>query len=59
MNLAQIWDIVWQNEPFHWAAAVVLFVAIIVELCTLWQYWYSDCGETAAAIKSLKNPKKS
>lgn len=58
MNLAQIWGIVWDSEPFHWATAIVLFVAIIVELYTLWQYWYSECGETAAAIKSLKNLQK-
>jgi len=58
VNFAQIWDIVWKNEPFHWAAAIVLFMAIIVELYTLWQYWYSECGETAAAIQSLRNPKK-
>ncbi|MCV3212577.1 hypothetical protein OGM63_03360 [Plectonema radiosum NIES-515] len=59
MNLAQIWDIVWQNEPFHWATVIVLLVAIIVELYTLWQYWYSECGETADAIQSLRNPNKS
>jgi hypothetical protein len=59
VNLAQIWDIVWDSEPFHWATAIVLFLAIVVELYTLWQYWYSECGETADAIQSLKNPKKS
>ncbi|GAX44553.1 hypothetical protein NIES4075_55720 [Tolypothrix sp. NIES-4075] len=59
MNLAQIWGIVWKSEPFHWTVAIVLFVAIILELYALWRYWYSECGEIATAINSLKNPKKS
>jgi hypothetical protein len=58
VNLAQIWGIVWQNEPFHWATAIVLFVAIIVELYTLWQYWYSECGTTKAAIQFLIDKQK-
>ncbi|MFH7024547.1 MAG: hypothetical protein ACHBN1_03905 [Heteroscytonema crispum UTEX LB 1556] len=53
MGIAKIWDIVWDSEPFHWATAIVLAIAVIFELYTVRQYW-SKCGETAAAIKFLK-----
>lgn len=55
--MAKVWDIIWHNEPFHWAIAFVLIVAIIIELYTLWQYWRSECGTTEAAIKFLSNLK--
>jgi hypothetical protein len=54
VGLAQIWDIIWQNEPFHWAVAAVLIVAVIVEVYTLLDYWYSECGITEAAVKFLR-----
>ncbi len=57
MEIAKIWDIIWDNEPFHWAIAFVLIAAIIVELCTLLQYWRSECGTTGASIKFLSNLK--
>ncbi|BAY32809.1 hypothetical protein NIES2107_47030 [Nostoc carneum NIES-2107] len=53
MGIAKIWDIIWDNEPFHWATAFVFIVAVIVELYTVWQY----CSETKAAIKFLSNRK--
>ncbi|MEH2194767.1 MAG: hypothetical protein V7K98_19265 [Nostoc sp.] len=56
--MAKVWDIIWHNEPFHWAIAFVLIVATIIELYTLWQYWLSECGTTEAAIKFLSNLKK-
>ncbi|MEH2161173.1 MAG: hypothetical protein V7K38_09015 [Nostoc sp.] len=56
--MAKVWDIIWHNEPFHWAIAFVLVVATIIELYTLWQYWRSECGTTEAAIKFLSNLKK-
>ena len=55
--MAKVWDIIWHNEPFHWAIAFVLIVAIIVEFYTLLQYWRSECGTTEAAIKFLSNLK--
>ncbi|MEH2209883.1 hypothetical protein [Nostoc sp.] len=58
MEIAKIWDIIWDNEPFHWATAFVLVVAIFVELYTLWQYWRSECGITGTSIKFLSNLKK-
>ena len=58
MEIAKVWDIIWDNEPFHWAIAFVLIAAIIVELCTLWQYWRSECGTTGTSIKFLSNLKK-
>ncbi|WP_414512877.1 hypothetical protein [Nostoc sp. PCC 9305] len=57
MEIAKVWDIIWDNEPFHWAIAFVLVVAIIVEFCTLLQYWRSECGTTGASIKFLSNLK--
>ncbi len=57
MEIAKVWDIIWDNEPFHWATAFVLIAAIIVELCTLLQYWRSECGITGASIKFLSNLK--
>lgn len=54
MGLVQIWDIVWQNEPFHWVTAAVLLIAVIYEVYTLWQYWHSDCSTTEVAIKFLR-----
>ncbi|WP_292830394.1 MotA/TolQ/ExbB proton channel family protein [Nostoc sp. JL33] len=56
--MTKVWDIVWHNEPFHWTIAFVLIIAIIIEVCTLWQYWRSECGTTEAGIKFLKNLKK-
>ncbi|WP_373527854.1 hypothetical protein [Nostoc sp.] len=58
MEIAKVWDIIWDNEPFHWATAFVLVVAIFVELYTLWQYWRSECGITGTSIKFLSNLKK-
>ncbi|MCC5607617.1 hypothetical protein LC612_12670 [Nostoc sp. CHAB 5834] len=58
MEIAKVWDIIWDNEPFHWATAFVLVVAIFVELYTLWQYWRSECGITETSIKFLSNLKK-
>lgn len=58
MEIAKVWDIIWDNEPFHWATAFVLVVAIFVELYTLWHYWRSECGTTGASIKFLSNFKK-
>lgn len=56
MGIGKIWDIVWQNEPFHWATAFVLAIAIIIELVTLWEYWHdADFSKTEAAIKFLSN----
>ncbi|MGJ5634095.1 hypothetical protein [Nostoc sp. CALU 1950] len=57
MEIVKVWDIIWDNEPFHWATAFVLIAAIIVELCTLFQYWRSECGTTGASIKFLSNLK--
>ncbi|MHC5673853.1 hypothetical protein [Nostoc sp.] len=58
MEIAKVWKIIWHNEPFHWTIAFVLIIAIIIELCTLWQYWRSECGTTEAGIKFLNNLKK-
>jgi hypothetical protein len=57
VEIVKVWDIIWDNEPFHWATAFVLIAAIIVELCTLLQYWRSECGTTGASIKFLSNLK--
>ncbi|MDF5738606.1 MULTISPECIES: hypothetical protein [unclassified Nostoc] len=53
MEIAKVLNIIWHSEPFHWATAFVLVVAIIIELHTLWQYWLSECGATEASIKIL------
>ncbi|MEH1936738.1 MAG: hypothetical protein V7L14_24155 [Nostoc sp.] len=58
MEIAKVWKIIWHNEPFHWTIAFVLIIAFIIELCTLWQYWRSECGTTQAGIKFLNNLKK-
>ncbi|MEH1964581.1 MAG: hypothetical protein V7L05_33090 [Nostoc sp.] len=57
MEIAKVWKIIWHNEPFHWTIAFVLIIAIIIELCTLWQYWRSECGTTETPIKFLSNLK--
>ncbi|WP_375470370.1 hypothetical protein [uncultured Nostoc sp.] len=56
--MTKVWKIIWHNEPFHYTIAFVLVIAIIIELCTLWQYWRSECGTTEAGIKFLNNLKK-
>ncbi|MEH2451261.1 hypothetical protein [Nostoc sp.] len=56
--MAKVWDIIWHNEPFHWAIAFVLIVATIIELYTLWQYWRSECGTTGDSIQFLSNLKE-
>ncbi len=53
MNLADIWNIVWQDTPFHIAIAIVLFFAIAYETYTLIEYFYLKCGATANGIKYL------
>ncbi|WP_414564690.1 MULTISPECIES: hypothetical protein [unclassified Anabaena] len=53
MEIAKFWDIIWDNEPFHWAIAFVLIVAIAVEIYTVWWYLHSACGETQASIRFL------
>ncbi|MCF2147913.1 hypothetical protein IQ276_016070 [Desmonostoc muscorum LEGE 12446] len=58
MEIAKIWEIIWDNEPFHFATAVVLLAAIFIESYTLRRYWLSKCGETEAGIKFLSNFKK-
>ncbi len=58
MNLANVWKIVWQDTPFHWAIAIILFVGIAYEICTLFKYFYLECGETANGIKYLTKLKK-
>jgi hypothetical protein len=58
VEIAKVWDIIWDSEPFHWATAFVLVVAIIVEFYTLWQYWHSECANTGTSIKFLSNLKK-
>ena len=55
MGIGYIWNIVWQNSPFHWATAFVLAIAIAYELYTVWEYWYIECGKTAKAIQCLQN----
>ena len=58
MNLANVWKIVWQDTPFHWAIAGVLVFAIVIELCTFLEYVYLKCRKTAKAIDNLNNPDK-
>lgn len=55
MGIGYIWNIVWQNSPFHWATAFVLAIAIAYEFYTVWEYWYIECGKTAKAIQCLQN----
>jgi len=57
MEIAKVWNIIWHNEPFHYTIAFVLIIAIIIELCTLWKYWRSECGTTETPIKFLSNLK--
>lgn len=57
MDIAKIWDIIWDNDYFHWATAFVLVAASIAEFYTVWQYWRSDCGKTEASIKFLSGLK--
>lgn len=54
MEITKLWDIIWDNGLFHWTIAVVLGVAIVVELYTVLQY----LGTTKAAIDFLSNVKK-
>ncbi|WP_414546161.1 hypothetical protein [Nostoc sp. CCY0012] len=53
MEIAKFWNIIWDNEPFHWAIAAVLIVAIVVEIYTVWWYLHLECGETQASISFL------
>ena len=58
MNIANVWKIVWQDTPFHWAIAIVIFFAIAYEIWTLFKYFYLECGETANGIKYLTKLEK-
>ncbi|MBD2203448.1 hypothetical protein H6G33_18630 [Calothrix sp. FACHB-1219] len=54
MGIAKIWDIIWDNGPFHWATAFVFIVAVTVECYTVWQY----CSKTQGAIEVLSKLEK-
>lgn len=55
MDIANIWNIVWQDTPFHWAIAFILVLATIIEFYITGKYLYSGWGKTPEAIKNLKN----
>ncbi|RUR86879.1 hypothetical protein ACF3DV_13205 [Chlorogloeopsis fritschii PCC 9212] len=38
MDILEIWDIIWDDTPFHYATAVVLILAICVELYSVFRY---------------------
>jgi hypothetical protein len=53
VGIANIWNIVWDNDFFHWAIVFVFAIAFIAEVVTVWLYWQQECSETATAIKFL------
>ncbi|MBE9211626.1 hypothetical protein IQ247_02660 [Plectonema cf. radiosum LEGE 06105] len=55
MNVADTWNIVWQDTPFHIAIAGVLVLALIYEIFITAKYLYSGWGKTPKAIKNLRN----
>ncbi len=38
MNIADIWNIVWQDTPFHFAIAIILALAIVIEILITAKY---------------------
>ncbi|BAZ66326.1 hypothetical protein NIES4106_10760 [Fischerella sp. NIES-4106] len=38
MDMLKIWDIIWDNTPFHYATAILLILAICVELYSMFCY---------------------
>ncbi|TAF12274.1 MAG: hypothetical protein EAZ77_00095, partial [Nostocales cyanobacterium] len=55
MGIGYIWNIVWQNSPFHWATAFVLVIAVIFEIITVLNYCSDkEFIENKAAIKFLR-----
>ncbi|TVP63911.1 MAG: hypothetical protein EA343_06450, partial [Nodularia sp. (in: Bacteria)] len=53
MEITKLWNIIWDNGPFHWTIAFLLGVAIILEVYTVCKYLWQDLGATKAAIKFL------
>lgn len=54
MDIATVWNIVWQDTPFHWAIAIILVLFIIIEFSILWEYWHLKCCKTSKGIKFLE-----
>jgi hypothetical protein len=51
--MLKIWDIIWDGSPFHYATAIVLILAICVELYSVFSY-LSKFRTTQTAIHILK-----
>ncbi|MDJ0735827.1 MAG: hypothetical protein QNJ47_17485 [Nostocaceae cyanobacterium] len=53
MNILKIWDVIWDNTPFHYVIAIVLVLAICIELgATL--FYCAKFFTTRKAIKWLR-----
>ncbi|MBD2136358.1 hypothetical protein H6F32_01865 [Anabaena sp. FACHB-1237] len=37
--ISQVWDIIWDNDLFHWTTVIVLGVAVSYEIYTVTNYW--------------------
>ncbi|HLP87596.1 MAG TPA: MotA/TolQ/ExbB proton channel family protein [Nostocaceae cyanobacterium] len=59
MRIGDIWNIIWQDSPFHWATATVLIIASIVEVYTLLHYLFVKCNQTERNIQELINRQSS
>ncbi|MBV6622989.1 MAG: hypothetical protein KI793_08555 [Rivularia sp. (in: Bacteria)] len=58
MNFADVWNIVWQDTPFHKAIAGILILAIVIEFCTFLEYFYLKVRITSKGIQYLKKLQK-
>jgi hypothetical protein len=55
MSLVQFWNIIWQNEPFHWVTAFLFIAATLWEATAVLRYWQQDCGTPEILNQALNN----
>ena len=53
MGLSDIWGLVWDNEPFHQATAIIFLVAVLIELGTTLIFWANARRELEPIIQYL------
>ena len=49
--ISKVWDIIWDNDLFHWTTVIVLGVAVAYEIYTVIDYWRQSNRDIKAVEK--------
>ncbi|MGB3656021.1 MAG: hypothetical protein WBA41_33065 [Rivularia sp. (in: cyanobacteria)] len=52
MNIASVWNIVWQDTPFHWAIAIILVFGVGYEIFITGKYLFQNERQYKSPYKS-------